>query len=99
MRKLFVFVKKNAKALAMAMMLGTGTILAATPISASDGTTTGVDLSGFTDALLASITPSQILAILAQCVAVGMTFFLMWLGVRKAVRAFTSAVATGKIRL
>lgn len=58
--------------------------------------TTGVDLSTFLTALTQSITPAEILGILAQVVGVGMLFFLMWLGVRKAIRTFTSAVATGK---
>lgn len=58
-----------------------------------------VDLSGFVEALLGAITPAQIVAILSQVVAVGMSFFLMWLGVRKAIRTFTSAVSNGKIRI
>lgn len=61
--------------------------------------TTGVDLSTFLTALTQSITPAEILGILAQVVGVGMLFFLMWLGVRKAIRTFTSAVATGKIHI
>lgn len=59
----------------------------------------GLDLSIFLTALTTSITPAEILAILAQVVGVGMLFFLMWLGVRKAVRTFTSAVANGKIKI
>ena len=58
-----------------------------------------VDLSEFTTALTSSITPAEILTILGSVVGVGMAFFLMWLGVRKAIRAFTSAVRSGKIRL
>ena len=58
-----------------------------------------VDLSTFTTALTSSITPAQILTILGSVVGVGMAFFLMWLGVRKAIGAFTSAVRSGKIRL
>lgn len=65
-------------------------LMAGTPI---------VDLSSFVAALTASITPAQILEILAQVVAVGMAFFLMWLGVRKATKAFTSAVSKGTIRI
>lgn len=61
--------------------------------------TTGVDLQQFLTALTTSITPAEILAILAQVVGVGMLFFLMWLGVKKAVRTFTTAVATGRIRI
>ena len=60
---------------------------------------TAIDFTGFITALTASITVSQVLTVLASVVGVGMTFFLMWLGVRKATRAFTSAVASGRIRL
>lgn len=59
----------------------------------------GVDLQPFLTALTTSITPAEILGILAQVVGVGMLFFLMWLGVRKAIRTFTSAVANGKIKI
>lgn len=58
-----------------------------------------IDFSGFISALTSSITPAQVLVVLAAVVGVGMTFFLMWLGVRKATRAFTSAVASGRIRI
>lgn len=58
-----------------------------------------VDLSEFTTALTGSITPAEILTILGSVVGVGMAFFLMWLGVRKAIGAFSSAVRSGKIRL
>ena len=58
-----------------------------------------IDFSSFISALTASITPAQVLTVLAAVIGVGMTFFLMWLGVRKATKAFTSAVATGKIRI
>lgn len=58
-----------------------------------------VSLESFLSALTTSITPAEILAILAQVVGVGMLFFLMWLGVRKAVRTFTAAVANGKIKI
>lgn len=92
------FLKKHVKnlvpmfalALSMTCILGT-TVFA--------DAATNVDLSSFTEALLGSITPAQILTILAQVVGVGMAFFLMWLGVRKAIRTFTSAVANGKIKI
>lgn len=58
-----------------------------------------VDLSSFITALTGTITPAQVLAILGSVVGVGMTFFLMWLGVRKATGGFTSAVRSGKIRM
>lgn len=60
---------------------------------------TTIDFSSFITALTGSITVTQVLAVLASVVGVGMVFFLMWLGVRKAVRSFTSAVANGRIRL
>lgn len=58
-----------------------------------------VDFSGFLSALTGSITPAQVLAVCAAVIGVGMGFFLMWLGIRKAVKAFTSAVARGKLAL
>ena len=61
--------------------------------------TTAVDLSSFITALTSSITPAQILTILGTVVGIGMSFFLMWLGVRKAMRVFTGAVKSGKIKL
>lgn len=58
-----------------------------------------IDFSSFLDALTKSITPAQVLTVLAAVIGVGMAFFLMWLGVRKATKAFTSAVSTGRIRI
>ena len=58
-----------------------------------------IDFSGFITALTGSITTAQVLTVLASIVGVGMGFFLMWLGVRRAVRAFTSAVSNGHIRI
>ena len=63
-----------------------------------DGAAT-IDFTAFITALTSSITPAQVLTVLASVVGIGMTFFLMWLGVRKATRAFTSAVAAGRIRI
>lgn len=48
-------------------------------------------------ALVASITPGQIVAVLAAIIGVGMTFVLMWFGVRKLVSIFKKAVTKGKI--
>ena len=64
-----------------------------------EGTTTAVDLSGLVSALTSAITPAQILGVLASVVGIGMTFFLMWFGIRKAVKIFTTAVQTGRIRI
>lgn len=49
------------------------------------------------DALVASITPAQIVAVLAGIIGVGMTFVLMWFGVRKLISIFKKAVTKGKI--
>ena len=65
-----------------------------------DGTTaTTIDFSGFITALTGAITPAEVLGVLASIIGVGMAFFLMWLGVKKATRAFTTAVATGRLRI
>lgn len=48
-------------------------------------------------ALVSSITPGQIVAVLAAMVGVGMTFVLMWFGVRKLISIFKKAVTKGKI--
>ena len=48
-------------------------------------------------ALVSSITPSQLITILAAIVGVGMTFVLMWFGARKLKQIFVSAVTKGKI--
>lgn len=48
-------------------------------------------------ALVASITPGQIVAVLAAIIGVGMSFVLMWFGVRKLVSIFKKAVTKGKI--
>lgn len=49
-------------------------------------------LSPLKTALVASITPGQIVAILASIIGVGMTFVLMWFGVRKLLSIFKKAV-------
>lgn len=63
------------------------------------GATNTVDFSAFITALTGTITPAQVLAVLAAVIGVGMAFFLMWLGVRKATTAFTSAVSRGKLKI
>lgn len=47
--------------------------------------------------LTSSITPTQIVAVLAGMIGVGMTFVLMWFGVRKLISIFKKAVTKGKI--
>lgn len=59
----------------------------------------GLDFSAFLDALKAAITPQQVLTVLSAVVAIGMTFYLMWLGVRKATGAFTAAVSRGRLKI
>lgn len=49
------------------------------------------------DAIVSSITPSQLVAILAAIIGVGMAFVLMWFGARKLKQIFTNAVTRGKI--
>lgn len=63
-----------------------------------EGVTNAVDLSSFITALTGSITPAQVLAVLASVVGIGMTFFLMWLGVKKSTTAFTTAIKSGRLR-
>lgn len=58
-----------------------------------------IDFSAYITALTGTITTAQVLTVLAAVVGVGMAFFLMWLGVRKATRGFTTAVSTGRIRI
>ncbi len=48
-------------------------------------------------AITNSITPAQIVGVLAAVVGVGMTFVLMWFGARKLKQIFTNAVTKGKI--
>jgi len=64
-----------------------------------EGATSTIDFTAYIEALTSTITPAQVLTVLASVVGVGMIFFLMWLGVRKATRGFTTAVATGRIRI
>ena len=57
-------------------------------------------MEGATDMITAitnSITPAQIVGVLAAVVGVGMTFVLMWFGARKLKQIFTNAVTKGKI--
>ena len=69
------------------------------PYFTEGATNNSVDLSAFLTALTSSITPTEILTILASVIGVGMSFVLMWFGVRKAVRLFTGAMSRGKIRV
>ena len=64
-----------------------------------EGTSAAIDFAGYITALTSTITPAEVLVVLSAVVGVGMAFFLMWLGVRKATRGFTTAVSTGRIRI
>ena len=54
-----------------------------------------VDLSPLITALTTSITPIHIVSVLASFIGIGMTFVLMWFGIRKLVDIFSSAVMVG----
>lgn len=56
-----------------------------------------LDFSAITTALTTAVTPAQIITIIASIIGVGMTFVLMWFGVRKLVSIFRKAVTKGKI--
>jgi len=64
-----------------------------------EGAANAIDFSAYITALTGTITPAQVLTVLASVVGIGMAFFLMWLGVRKATKGFTTAVSTGRIRI
>lgn len=57
-----------------------------------------LDLSSFITALTGSITVSQVLTILASIIGIGMTFVLMWFGVRKSISIFMKAFKNGTVR-
>lgn len=56
-----------------------------------------LDFSAITTSLTTAVTPGQIITIIASIIGVGMTFVLMWFGVRKLVSIFRKAVTKGKI--
>lgn len=64
-----------------------------------EGGKLAVDFTSFITALTGTVTPADILTILASVVGVGMVFVLMWLGVRKIVSSFRSAVMSGKLKV
>ena len=45
-----------------------------------------------------SITPADLITVLASIVGIGMAFVLMWFGARKIKQIFTNAVTKGKIK-
>lgn len=48
-------------------------------------------------ALTSSVTPAQIITLLASIIGFGLPFVMMWFGVRKVIKIFKSAVLKGKI--
>lgn len=62
-----------------------------------EGETIATLIEPLKTALVSSITPEQLITVLAGIVGVGMTFYLMWFGARKLKQIFTSAVTKGKI--
>lgn len=65
----------------------------------AEATTEAIDFTGLITALTSAITPAQLLAILASVVGVGMSFVLMWFGVRKLASMFTSALRSGRLKI
>lgn len=64
-----------------------------------EGTTSIAEvIAPLSTALTSSITPAEIVAVLASIIGVGMAFVLMWFGVRKLKTIFTNAVTKGKIK-
>ena len=56
-----------------------------------------IDFSPVITALTSSVTPTQILSLIASIVAFGIPFVMMWFGVRKVIKIFKAAVMKGKI--
>ena len=50
------------------------------------------------NAITESITPGDLITVLASIVGIGMAFVLMWFGARKLKQIFTNAVTKGKIK-
>ena len=56
-----------------------------------------LDFSPIIDALTSSVTPANIITLVASIVAFGIPFVFMWFGMRKVIKIFRSAVMGGKI--
>lgn len=56
-----------------------------------------LDFSPVITALTSSVTPAQIITLLAGIIAFGIVYVFMWFGVRKVIKIFRSAVMGGKI--
>ncbi|MDF2943572.1 MAG: hypothetical protein K0S01_2430 [Herbinix sp.] len=57
-----------------------------------------LDLDPIQDAIMGSISVSQIALIIAACIGAGMGFVLLWFGARKLVRSIMSAFKKGKLQ-
>lgn len=57
------------------------------------------DFTPLKTALLGTVTPGQLIAVIAGVVGVGMTFFLVWLGIRKLLHAFQNSVENGHLSI
>lgn len=56
-----------------------------------------VDMSAFNTALTGSITPADVVVIVAGFIGVCMAFVLMYIGIRKGLKMFNQAVDKGKV--
>ena len=56
-----------------------------------------VDLTPITEALSASIGPSQVATIMASVVTAGVSLVLIWFGGRKLIRGVMSALKRGRL--
>ena len=65
-----------------------------------EGTATGLaslDFSPVITALTSSVTPANIITLLASVIAFGIPFVFMWFGIRKVIKIFRNAVMGGSI--
>ena len=65
-----------------------------------EGAATGLaalDFSPIVTALTSAVTPAQIITLVASIVAFGIPFVFMWIGMRKVIKIFRSAVMGGRI--
>ena len=65
-----------------------------------EGTATGLaslDFSPVITALTSSVTPANIITLLASVFAFGIPFVFMWFGIRKVIKIFRNAVMGGSI--
>ena len=66
---------------------------------AEGSTNIATTLQPLITALTGSISPSDIVTVLAAVVGTGMTFVLVWFGAKKLKTIFTAAVTKGKIKI